>query len=52
MTAITAARQLPKIRDAVRTLGRALSGMALRAAERLVSPQREVPSEYYRFPLY
>ncbi len=32
-------------------LRRLLSGMAYAAAERLTSPQRDVPPEWFRYPL-
>ena len=40
-----------RARGAKRLL-KTLSSMAHRAAERLTSPQRNVPPEFYRFPLF
>jgi hypothetical protein len=36
---------------ATRALGRSLLTMAQTAEERVISPQRDVPREWFRFPL-
>lgn len=45
------ARQ-PTVRRYLRRFVRSLAALAYRAAERLPSQQREVPTEYYRFPWF
>jgi hypothetical protein len=55
-TILTRAADLPATQspqrqeDAGKTLLRWLSAVAHRVAERLTSPPRDVPVEYYRFP--
>jgi hypothetical protein len=42
---------LPEARRATRALGRLLLTMALSAEERVILPQRDLPREWFRFPL-
>jgi hypothetical protein len=41
----------PGARRATRALGRLLLTMAQTAVERVISPQRDPPREWFRFPL-